>query len=266
MREIYRKSSIVGFIGGVGLILFCILYYFIWYEGFSVNGDVLFEIGIVGVFSLGAGVYFKKAYEKLMDHPILESEWNMESIGELNLKRVPSLLPKFVHVDQRGQPVFKIQPTKGRFRRNLLFLQLFEKGLVFPVEYDITEMDGHVLATFRINNNVKQFTLTLKKPGGEVIGRYIQQLSKSAVKNRGTLYHADESVWRQLEAKNMAGDIDVTDEEGNRTASYRYGLFPYASYPAFQSTAHHEHVRFGAHISTEEKLAYIMIFFFWLDL
>ncbi len=71
MKEIYRKTSIAGFIGGTGLILFSILYYFIWYEGFSVNGDVLFEIGIVGVFSLGAGVYFKKAYEKLLYNPVV---------------------------------------------------------------------------------------------------------------------------------------------------------------------------------------------------
>ncbi len=189
----------------------------------------------------------------------------MENIGELNLKRVPSLLPKFVHVDHNGQPLFQIQPTKGQFRRNLLFFQLFEKGMMFPVDYDVSTMDGNVLATFRIKNNVKEYALTLKKPDGTVIGRYIQQLSKSAVKNRGTLYHSDDSVWRQLEAKNMAGDIDVTDEEGNRTASYRYGLFPYATLPAFQSTAHHEHIRFGAQISTEEKLAYVMIFFFWLD-
>lgn len=265
MKEIYRKTSIAGFIGGTGLILFSILYYFIWYEGFSVNGDVLFEIGIVGVFSLGAGVYFKKAYEKLLYHLVVESEWDMENIGELNLKRVPSLLPKFVHVDHNGQPLFQIQPTKGQFRRNLLFFQLFEKGMMFPVDYDVSTMDGNVLATFRIKNNVKEYALTLKKPDGTVIGRYIQQLSKSAVKNRGTLYHSDDSVWRQLEAKNMAGDIDVTDEEGNRTASYRYGLFPYATLPAFQSTAHHEHIRFGAQISTEEKLAYVMIFFFWLD-
>ena len=95
--------------------------------------------------------------------------------------------------------------------------------------------------------------------------QYIQQLSKSAMKNRGTLYHADGTVWRQLEAKNMTGDIDVQDEEGVRTASYRFGRFPYATYPAFQSTALHEYVGFGTHISSEEKLAYIMIFFFWLD-
>ncbi|MCG7343214.1 hypothetical protein MHZ92_03650 [Sporosarcina sp. ACRSL] len=265
MKEIYRKTSIAGFISGIGMILFCILYYFIWYEGFSVNGDVLFEVGIGGLFALGAGVYFKKAYEKLTDPPVVESAWDMEAIGELNLKRVPSLLPKFVHVDHNGQPLFQIQPTKGRLRNGLLFFSLFEKGMVFPVEYDIASMDGLPIATIRIKNNVKQFLLTLKKPDGTVLGQYIQHLSKSAMKNRGTLYHADGTVWRQLEANNMAGDIDVTDEDGNRTASYRYGLFPYATLPAFQSTAHHEHVSFGAHISSDEKFAYVMIFFFWLD-
>ena len=86
MKEIYRKTSIFGFIGGTGLILFCILFYFIWYEGFSVNGDVLFELGILGVFTLGAGFYFKHAYEKMVDHEVIESEWDMESVRELILK------------------------------------------------------------------------------------------------------------------------------------------------------------------------------------
>lgn len=266
MREIYRKTSIFGFVGGTGLILFCILYYFIWYKGFSVNGDVLFELGLWGVFAIGAGFYFNQAYEKMADQKVIESEWDMESVGELILKRVPSLLPKFYHVDQNGQPLFQIQPTNGRFGSRLLFISSFEKGPVFPVSYDISSMDGHPIATFHIKNNVKQFTLTLKKPDGTHVARYIQQLSKSAMKNRGTLYHTDGTVWRQLEAKNMAGDIDVTDEEGRRTASYRYGLFPYAAYPAFQRTAHHEYVGFGEHVSVEEKLAYLMIFFFWLDL
>lgn len=265
MREIYRKTSIAGFIGGIGSILFCILYYFIWYESFSVNGDVLFEAGIIGVFLFGAGVYFKKAHEKLSVQPVVNSTWDMENIGELILKRVPSLLSKVYNVDHYGQPLFQIHPTKRRIRNGLLFFSMFEKGIVFPVEYDIADIDGSVLATFQVKNNMKQFTLTLKKPDGTVIGRYIQHLSKSVMINRGTLYRADDSVWRQLEAKNMAGDIDVTDEEGIRTASYRYGLFPYAALPAFQSTAHHEHVLFGAKISAEEKLAYVMIFFFWLD-
>ena len=233
MKEIYRKTSIFGFIGGTGLILFCILYYFIWYEGFSVNGDVLFELGLVGVFALGSGFYFKHAYEKMVDHEVIESEFELENIGELILKRVPSMLPKLYHVDHNGQPMFQIQPTKERFTNRLLFFSSFEKGMVFPVEYDISSMDGLPLATFHIKNNVKQFTLTLKKPDGTVVGQYIQQLSKSAMKNRGTLYHADGTVWRQLEAKNMTGDIDVQDEEGLRTATYRFGRFPYATYPAF---------------------------------
>ncbi len=265
MKEIYRKTSIFGFIGGTGLILFCILFYFIWYEGFSVNGDILFELGIWGVFALGAGFYFKHAYEKMDEQEVIESEFELEKNGELILKRVPSMMTKLYHVDHNGQPLFQIQPTKGRLVHRLLFFSTFEKGLVFPVEYDISSMDGRSLATFHIKNNVKQFTLTLKKPDGTVIGRYIQHLSKSAMKNRGTLYHANGTVWRQLEAKNMAGDIDVQDEEGIRTASYRYGRFPYATYPAFQSTALHEYVGFGNHISSEEKLAYVMIFFFWLD-
>jgi hypothetical protein len=125
-------------------------------------------------------------------------------------------------------------------------------------------MHGQRLATITIRNNIKRDELTLKKPDGTVIATYVEQLWKAKLKNRGVLYHADGSFWRVLEAKAIAGDIDVKDDEGLMTARYRFGIFPYEMRPVFQSTAHHEHVQFGAHISSDEKLAYTMVFFLWL--
>ena len=264
MKEIYRKTSFVGFISGVGISLFCLYYYFYVYEDFSKNGIALVEFGLAALAALGTGFYFRNAYEKLTDINIKEIPWNIENVKELNFQRVPSLLPKLYNVDSEGNPLFKIEPSKGGLSRGLTFLGPFEKGLILPVTYDISTIDGERIATFKIKNNVKQYVLSLMKPDGTLMCYYIEKLTKSAFKNRGILYHADGTVWRELEAKGAAGDIDVKDEEGKITASYRYGIFPYAMNPAFQSTAHHEHVRFGAHISTEEKLAYTMIFHFWL--
>ena len=112
-----------------------------------------------------------------------------------------------------------IEPSKGRLSKWLTFFELFQKGFFIPVHYDISDMDGQQIATFTIRNNLKRDELTLRKPDGTVICTYVQQLSKSALKNRGVLYHADGSVWRELEAKSIAGDIDVKDEEGRMTAS-----------------------------------------------
>ena len=53
-----------------------------------------------------------------------------------------------------------------------------------------------------------------------------QRLTKSKLKDDGTLFHADHAVWRELKAKNIAGDIDVIGQEGETTATYRYGRFP----------------------------------------
>ena len=266
MKEIYRKTSFVSFIGGIGAAIFTIIFYFWGYEDFVTNGDILFEAGLVALIFIGAGFYFKNAYEKLNNDTSspVASVLNVESLTELIFQRVPSVLPKVYNVDANGEPIFKIEPSVDKVSKWLTLFELFEKGFIIPVHYTISDMDGQLIATFTIKNNVKRIELILRQADGAVRCTYIQQLSKSAFKNCGVLYQANGSVWRELEAKNMAGDIDVKDEEGRMTATYRYGVFQHAMKPAFQSTAHHEHVRFGQHLSSEEKLAYIMIFFFWL--
>lgn len=266
MIEIYKKTWIFGFVIGIGFAVFCILYYFIGYISFMGNGDVLVINGLIALFSIGAGFRFKSVHEKLVNETIdiPVSTLNLENLDELILKRIPSFLFKMYNVDSDGNPLFVIEPSKGRLSKWLTFFELFEKGFFIPMYYDISDMDGQKLATFTIRNNMKFDELTLKKPDGAVMATYVQQHWKSKLKNRGVLYHADGSVWQELEAKAMAGDIDIEDDEGRMTVRYRFGIFPYAMRPVFQSTAHHEHVQLGAHISSDEKLAYTMVFFLWL--
>jgi len=230
------------------------------------NGDVLVINGLIAIFSIGAGFRFKSMHEKLINETfdIPVSTLNLENLDELILKRVPSFLLKMYNVDLDGNPLFVIEPSKGRFSKWLTFFELFEKGFFIPVFYDISDMDGQKLATITIRNDFKRDELTLKEPDGTVIATYVQQHWKAKLKNRGILYHADGSVWRELEAKAIAGDIDVKDDEVLMTARYRFGIFPYAMSPVFQSTAGHEYVKLGAHISSDEKLAYTMLFFLWL--
>ncbi len=266
MIEIYRKTSIVSFISGIGTTIFGIIFYFYGYEGFSENGDTLFEAGLFALFSIGSGFYFKRAYEKLSNETISASDsmLNLEDLHELNFQRVPALLPTMYNVDSNGNPVFTIKPAKERLTRWLTVFNLFKKGFIIPAHYDILDENGQQIAKFIIRDNIKRYEMLMRKPDGEVMSTYVQHLSKSALKNRGILYHSDGSVWRELEAKSIAGDIDVKDKEGRMTASYRYGIFPHAMKPAFVSMVHNEHVRFGPHISSGEKLAYTMIFFLWL--
>ncbi|MBO0587799.1 hypothetical protein [Sporosarcina sp. E16_8] len=266
MIEIYRKTWISGFVIGIGFAVFCIIFYFIGYSSFMENGDVLVINGSIALFSIGTGFRFKNVHRKLVNEKIDMPVRTLDlgDLDELILKRIPSLLFKMYNVDSDGNPLFVIEPSKGRLSRWLTFFELFEKGFIIPVHYGILDINGQPLATITIRSNIKRDELTLKEPDGTVIASYVQQHWKAKLKNQGVLYHADGSVWRELKAKAIAGDIDVKDGEGRMAARYRFGIFPYAMRPVFQSTAHHEHVQFGTHISSDEKLAYIMVFFLWL--
>ena len=267
MKEVYKKTSLVGFISGIGTTVFGIFYYFYNYESFSENGLLLIEIGLVALGAVGTGIYFKSAHEKLKDVPLHseESDIDIGRLRELNIQWVPSPFPKMYNVDADGNPIFKIEPSKQKpIARKLTFFSLFSNGFIIPATYDILDMQDDLLASFTNWTNGNRYVLTLYDANGEKIGHFEQRLTQSKLKNRGTLFYADGAVWRELEAKNTAGDIDIKGEDGDTSATYRYGRFPYALKPAFQAEALHSHVRFGSQASEDEKLAYTMIFFFWL--
>lgn len=265
VKEIYRKTSIVSFISGVGGILFCVFYYFFLYESFADDGEFFIQFGTGAIFAIGGGFYFRSAYEKLEDHREEVSELNVDNIHELNIQWVPSPFRKMYNVNSDGEPLMKIEQSKGHMLTKwLLFFDVFANGFLIPTTYNITDMDGKLFGIIEMKTNVKRHKLTLKRPDGKVIGYFIQDFLKSAIKNKGVLYYANDTVWRELNAKNISGDLDVKDEEGLITASYRYGMFPHALNKAFESTSLNHHVRLSSHISKDEKLAYSMIFFLWL--
>lgn len=267
MKEIYRKTSIFSFVGGGLVALFAIAYYFIWYKGISINGDNLFEFLLIAFSLLCTGFYFNHAQKKLGNETISDtnSELQIETINELIIQEVPSIFPKMYNVDADGKPLFQIATSKRRpYRRKLTVIKLFSGGFLIPATYDILDMKKELLAFFTIWNNGNRFVLTLYNVDGKRIGYFEQRLTKSVLKNKGTLFHDDGTIWRELTANNMAGDIDIRDEDERISATYRYGRFPYALNPAFQAEALHSYIRFGSHISENEKLAYTMIFFYWL--
>lgn len=264
MKEIYRMISLVSFLGGAAATLFWGFYYFVFYDSFSGEGLILLESGVVASSLLVSGVYFKKTSTKL-EMVQIDSDIDLNKLYELNIQWAPSLFPTMYNVDADGNPIFKIEPSKRKpIARKLTFFSLFSNGFLFTVTYDVLDMEDGLLASFTSWTNGNRYVLTLFDANGVNIGYFEQRLTKSKLKNMGTLFYADHSIWRGLEAANMAGDIDIKGEDGETTATYRYGRFPYALNPAFQAEALHSHIRFGSHISNDEKLAYTMIFFFWL--
>ena len=267
MKEIYRKTSIVSFIGGGITAVYAIVYYFFWFESFVVNGETLIVSGIATISLLISGLFFNNAQQNLSDQTMAESESDVqfENIDELIMQWMPSFYPTMHNVDAKGVSLFHIIPTKRRpFARKLTAIKFLSEGFIFPATYDILDMKDELLASFTLWNNGNRFLLTLHSREGKRIGYFEQWLTKSILKSKGTLFHENDRVWRELAAKNTAGDIDVVDDKGKMAAQYRFGRFPYALHPAFEAEAVHSYIRFGNHISNEEKLAYTMIFFFWL--
>lgn len=265
MKEIYKKTSVISFLVSLVATLSWIIYYY--YYGFSGNSELLLGVGLMIVASLVLGFYFKQVHEKLDDVTIEDSGaiLEVENICELNIQWVPSPFPKMYNVNAVGQPVFKIEPAKRKpIFSKLTFFGFFANGIIFPATYDILDMQDNLLASFTKWTNGIRYELRLFDAQGSEVGYFEQRLIKSKLKNMGTLFYPGGLVWRELEAKNIAGDIDVKDEEGKLAATYRYGRFPYALHPAFEAEALQDHIRFGTGISNEEKLAYTMIFFFWL--
>ena len=131
--------------------------------------------GLIALCSIGTGFRFKSVHEKLVNETIdiSVSTLNLENLDELILKRIPSFLFKMYNVDSDGNPLFVIEPSKGRFSRWLTFFELFEKGFFIPVHYDILDMNGQLLATITIRSNVKRDELILKKPDGTVMATYV---------------------------------------------------------------------------------------------
>ena len=249
------------------MAIYATIFYFVWYEGFTVNGEKLIGYIILAMLLLGTGFYFNNARKSLGDETTsdIDIDNQFESIRELNVQWVPSFLPKMYNVDANGKPLFQIEPSKRRpITRKLTFIKLFSEGFVIPATYDILDMYEERLASFSIWNNGNRFVLTFYDKKGKKLGYFEQWLTKSLLKNRGTLFHENDTIWRELVANNMSGDIDVKDDQEKVTATYRYGIFPYALNPAFQAEALQSHIRFGSHISDKEKIAYTMIFFFWL--
>lgn len=265
MEEIYKKTTGVSFLVSLVATLSWVIYYY--YYGFSGNSELLLGVGLLIIGSLVTGCYFKVASGRLADITMEDENTvlDLQDVRELNIQWVPSPFPRMYNVNSEGQPVLKIEPSKRKpISRKLTFFSFFANGIIMPATYDILDMQDNIMASFTNWTNGNRYVLRLFDVQGLEVGYFEQRLTKSKFKNMGTLFHPDGSVWQELEAKNIAGDIDVKNEEGKIAATYRYGRFPYALHPAFQAVALQSHIKFGATISKEEKLAYTMIFFFWL--
>jgi hypothetical protein len=265
VKNIYARSSIYSFrIGILAIITFLIVAY-LTYIGYFPNFELLSIVGVSTVFSFGGSFYFKRVSEQL---PALTStRVNTDfSITEFNFQFDVSWYSRLFLVSHKGEQLFVIEPTKRKpISRVMTFSSFISSGISIPMTYDVMTLEQSRLFSFTVKNEWKQFRITIMDDQDAIIGVYLQPWFKSAMKNKGSLHHPNHDTWRQIEAKNMTGDIDIRDEENRMTASYRFGMFPYAMHPSFQASSNNIHIKLGPHISNDERKVYLAIFYFWLN-
>ncbi|WP_019414203.1 hypothetical protein [Paenisporosarcina sp. TG20] len=265
MKNIYARSSTFFFrISIVSFIVLPIVTYLTYIDFFS-NFEPLIFVGVSALFSSGTGFYLKQISEKLPEFTSINPGTAFLMNG-FNFQQDVSWYSRLYLVSHEGEQLFVIEPTtKKPIARFLTVSSVISSGLIIPITYDVMTLNRSRLFSFTVKNEWKKFRVTIMDEQDNTIGVYLQPWLKSAMKNKGTLFYPNHDVWRQIEAKNMTGDIDIRDEESRITASYRFGMFPYALHPAFQAIPNNVHIKLGPHISTNERKVYLGIFYFWLQ-
>ncbi|WP_075619056.1 hypothetical protein [Paenisporosarcina indica] len=264
MKNLYARYSTYSFRAGILASIAVPLIAFLTYIKFFSDLQPLINVLLVGFISFGSSTYFKKASRKLSE-TMTNTETHDFSVNEFNFQTDISFHSRLYLVSHEGEQLFVVEPTKQKpISRYLTVFSLVSSGLIIPITYDVMSLNRSKVFSFTMKNEWKQFRVTVTNEQDVIIGEYIQPWRTSTFKNKGILYLGNLKLPRKIESKNMTGDIDIHDEDSLLTASYRFGIFPYALHPAFQAISTNTHIKLGPHISTDERKVYLAIFYFWL--
>lgn len=262
MKEIYKKTARYSLIACIVLSVIGVAFVIFYWIGIKILGDFFLLIDISILTTFGTSLFFRMAAKKITDVDVEVMDESFQ-LQELIVQGVPSPFSKFVLVNSKGQILYHIQPTDRQpIRKWLTIFPYFATGLLTPITYDIIANNGARIASIQFKNEWKRTVIWIGNHESEIVGRAELPLLKNTFRHTGTLFNAEGKEWRTIRAKSVAGDIDIRDDEGLITASYRFGLFPYAMHEAFQAVPNNYHVRLGAHISEEERLSYVGIFMY----
>lgn len=264
MKNLYARYSTYSFWAGIVASIAVPLMAFLTYIEFFSDLQPLVYVLLSVFFSFGSSIYFKEASKKLVE-TIQHTEFHDFTLNEFNFQTDISFHSRLYLVSSEGEQLFVVEPTRQKpISRYLTVLSLVSSGLIIPITYDVMLLNRTKVFSFTVKNEWKQFRVTIKDEQDAIIGEYIQPWRTSTFKNKGVLYLDHMKLLREIETKNMSGDIDIRDENSRITASYRFGIFPYALHPSFQAIPSNIHIKLGPHISTDERKVYLAIFYFWL--
>ncbi|WP_419960374.1 hypothetical protein [Psychrobacillus sp. BM2] len=264
MKHIYEKTAKSLRVGSLTLIVIYIAFVILFkddlWKDFENHLIVCFTFFIL----YSSSFFFQHASEKLPDEGKIDSDYYSADfpVKELNFQRDISLIPQTYLVSSTGERLYKIIPTDEQpFRRKLSTFNVFKMGMFFPITYQLKTMDEKLVCTFTIQNKLKFIQMKVHDHTQTHVTTIV--MPPMSLKNRAIIFDAKNEKLLQMEAKSMYGDIDVDDLNGHRLATYRFGIFPYATHPAFEVQAMNVHVSLAHNLTHKERLTFTALFYYW---
>ncbi|SES40264.1 hypothetical protein [Psychrobacillus sp. OK032] len=264
MKHIYERTAKYTKLGSLLTLVIYMALVIIFKDIMWKDFETHTMIGFTVFMLLGTSYFFQQAAEKLPDEKKIDSEYYSVDfpVNELNFQNDVSLIPQSYLVSHTGERLYTITPTENHpFIRKLSAFAIFKSGLFFPITYDLKTMDGKLVSRFTIRNKFKFMEMSLYDHTKTHISTVIMPIV--SVKNRAIIYDANNEKMHQMKAKSTYGDIDINSFEGKRLATYRFGMFPYATHPAFEAQAMNTHVSLAHDLSQIEKLTFTALFYCW---
>lgn len=264
LKHIYEKTAKYTKFGSILLVGIYIVLLIVFRDGMWNDFENHFVVGLTFIIMYSSSFFFQHASEKLPEEQKVDSNYYSADfpVQELNFQRDVSLIPQTYLVSSTGERLYNINPTEEQpFRRKLSIFNVFKMGMFFPIIYQLKTMDEKLVCTFSIHNRLKFMQIKVYDHNHLHVNTIVMPLM--SLKNRAIIFNANNEKLLQLEAKSMYGDIDVNDLNGHRLAAYRFGIFPYATHPAFEVQAMNVHVSLAHNLTHTERLTFAALFYYW---
>lgn len=264
MKHIYERTAKYAKLGSFIIFVVYIALVLIFRDVMWKDFETHFMIGILVFFSLSGSYFIQHAADKLPDEKRVDVDYysNEFPVNELNFQRDVSIIPRTYLVSGTGERLYTITPTENHpIVRRLSAFAIFRRDMFFPITYELKTMDGKLVSQFTFKNKLKFTQLKVYDHTKSHVSTVV--MPTVSVKNRAIMFDANNEKIHEMEAKNMYGDIDVNDFSGKLLAKYRFGMFPYATHPAFEVQAMNIHVSLAHELSHIEKLTFNALFYYW---
>ncbi|WP_342560065.1 hypothetical protein NSQ95_18930 [Psychrobacillus sp. FSL W7-1457] len=264
MKHIYERTAKYAKIASITVLIVYIAVILGFRETLLTDWELHISVGWTLLIFFSLTFLFQQAANKLPveQSTVTEQTPSEFTLKELNFQSDVSIIPRSFLVSPTGERLYSISPTVEQpVIRRLNAFPLIRKGMIFPVTYDVITMDGQVVSKFTIANKLKFMEIQVFDHKQVHLSTAV--LPVFSVKNRALVFDPNREKTHQMEAKSVYGDIDVNDLKGKRLATYRFGMFPYATHPAFELQGMNVHVSFAEGLSYVEKLTFTALFYYW---